>query len=205
MDYNWEEIFKDKSNKELYDIYIGNSTLPKSTIPFAKRELEKRNFDFNDIETNRAAWKLSSLIQEKDFYDSQVSMRKLNFIPLKYYLLTVLILFIVFLFLLPKTHENLYIGFPMLLALSSIFYFSNNYISKKQQEKMDKIQKEKHDLIKKLDIKIENEELLDEESPIVKDIKRERNKNFNRIEIMIYVTIVLTFLLWIVRRLRNYP
>jgi hypothetical protein len=205
MDYNWEEIFKDKSNKDLYDIYIGNSTLPKSTIPLAKRELENRNFDFEDMETNRAAWKLNNLIQEEDFYESQVSMRKLNFIPLKYYLLTVLVLVIVFLFLVPKTHENLFTGFPMLLALVSVFYFSNNYISKKQQEKIDKIKNEKHDLIEKLELDFENEELLDEENPIVKDIKLERNRNFNRIEIMISVTIVLALLLWIVRRMKNFP
>jgi hypothetical protein len=53
MTYNWEKIFQEKSTKELYSIYSGKSMLPDSAIPFAKRELEERKFDFDDDETNK--------------------------------------------------------------------------------------------------------------------------------------------------------
>ena len=48
MSYNWEKIFEKKSTKELFKIYKGNSFLSKDASIYAKKELEKRNFDFNN-------------------------------------------------------------------------------------------------------------------------------------------------------------
>ncbi len=49
MDYNWKEIFKEKSNNELFKIFLGDSYLPEETKKFAKKELLNRNFDFNNM------------------------------------------------------------------------------------------------------------------------------------------------------------
>ena len=200
MDYNWEEIFIDKSNKDLYDIYIGNSTLPKSTIPLAKRELENRNFDFDNMEGNKTAWKLSKLLQEEEF-ELLAGKRKTFLIPFKFYLLAVSLIILVFFFITPRTNDSIYIGFPMLLTLASLFYFSNNYSFKKEQAKKIKRNNEKLELIKKL----EKEELLQKESPVVKDIEREWKKDSKKSNIMIYVTIGIVLIIIILKIIKNYP
>jgi hypothetical protein len=64
MDYDWQEIFKEKTNKELYDIYCGRSGLPVSAVEFAKIELEKRNFNFENIEDLAYEQKFNSLAEE---------------------------------------------------------------------------------------------------------------------------------------------
>lgn len=64
MNYNWKEIFKEKSTKELYEIFCGNSFLPDSSIPFAKTELENRNFDFGDLEYFSNIWHFDALSEE---------------------------------------------------------------------------------------------------------------------------------------------
>jgi len=47
--YNWEEILKGKTSRELYSIYKGLSDLPDSVIPFAKKELENRHSNADHI------------------------------------------------------------------------------------------------------------------------------------------------------------
>ena len=50
MSYNWQKIFKRKSEMELYKIYTGETQLNSEAIKFAKKELQNRNFDFNTID-----------------------------------------------------------------------------------------------------------------------------------------------------------
>jgi amino acid permease len=49
-DYNWEEIFKKKTEKELVDIYIGKSFLDFEAEIYAGLELRNRKYDFSKIE-----------------------------------------------------------------------------------------------------------------------------------------------------------
>lgn len=49
-DYNWEEIFKKKTEKELVDIYTGKSVLGFDAEIYAGLELKIRNYDFNKIQ-----------------------------------------------------------------------------------------------------------------------------------------------------------
>lgn len=198
MYYNWEEIFAEKSNKELYNIYCGNSSLPESTIPFAKKELENRNFDFDNMEVNRAAWRLSSLMDEDAFFESQI--KKLFYIPIKYYLLGVILLIIIFFFIAPRSHDSIYIGFVSFLLIGTIYFFSNNYLFKKQQEEIRKRRKEKLELMKKL----KKKDVLYEHSPIVYDMEREKQKNSRMLERLAYVFIGVTLLLVLFRILINY-
>jgi hypothetical protein len=48
--YNWKEIFRNKDEKELIKIYIGDSNLNFEASIYAGLELKERNFDFNQIE-----------------------------------------------------------------------------------------------------------------------------------------------------------
>jgi len=65
MDYNWTEIFKNKTTRELYDIYLGKSTLGPEQIEYARKELESRNFDFVNLDKQRKKWELERLIEEE--------------------------------------------------------------------------------------------------------------------------------------------
>jgi hypothetical protein len=79
MTYNWEEIFKSKSTKELYFIYIGKSFLPNETIAFARKELENRNFDFRDIEYYKKLWEIENIDEEIQYSEFNHSFR--YFVP----------------------------------------------------------------------------------------------------------------------------
>ena len=65
MKYNWTEIFKNKTDKELYNIYVGESSLGSEAEEFAKLELENRNFNFKNLDKHRKKWELENLIEEE--------------------------------------------------------------------------------------------------------------------------------------------
>jgi len=190
MSYNWEEIFKDKSNKELYDIYLGNTNLPDFTIPFAKQELINRDFDFENIQENKDAWRLTQLINEEDNYASEVRGKKLDYISYKYYFLFVSAIIIIFLIL---KSDKIYIVLLTIL-MSTILLILNNYISIKQKKNKTKIKNEKFKLIEKL----EKMGSLKNESPIFQDIERETKKNKNILQILFFITTGLSLLIWII-------
>ncbi len=65
MSYNWPKIFKEKTDKELYDIYSGKTHLGEDAERFAKIELDSRSFDFNNLEVYFKKWTLEKLIEEE--------------------------------------------------------------------------------------------------------------------------------------------
>lgn len=65
MNYNWTEIFKNKSDKELFYIFSGQSLLDKEASDFAELELRRRDFDLKGIDKYNAKWKLE---KEKEQY-----------------------------------------------------------------------------------------------------------------------------------------
>ncbi|NLF42786.1 MAG: hypothetical protein GX587_08830, partial [Bacteroidales bacterium] len=65
MVYNWEKIFKNKSDKELYEIFLGKRLLNDEAKEYAEKELKQRKFDFSNIEAYKKKWKLEKLIQEE--------------------------------------------------------------------------------------------------------------------------------------------
>ena len=68
MKYNWPEIFKNKSDKELYNIYLGKSLLGVEVVKFARIELESRNFNFENLDKHLLKWELENLIEEEKQY-----------------------------------------------------------------------------------------------------------------------------------------
>jgi hypothetical protein len=93
MSYNWEQIFKEKSTAELYEIYSGRSFLPIETIDFAKRELENRNFNLglnNNLETEI---KLKAIAEEYVYLTNEIikkPYRSLSYFLIEYAILTLL-------------------------------------------------------------------------------------------------------------------
>ncbi|MBN2893081.1 MAG: hypothetical protein JXL97_14525 [Bacteroidales bacterium] len=69
MYYNWEEIFKEKTYKELYAIYCGKTTHDNEAISFAEKELQKRNFDFENSDKQTKKWELENLLKQKEVYN----------------------------------------------------------------------------------------------------------------------------------------
>jgi hypothetical protein len=64
--YNWEEICRKKSDKELYRIYKGKTLLDKEATGYALRELERRDFKFDEIDKYKKKWELEDLIDEAE-------------------------------------------------------------------------------------------------------------------------------------------
>jgi len=78
MTYNWEEIFKSKSDSELYEIFIGKSYLNSEAVDFAKAELLKRDFDFENIEKYQKKRELKRLIDEEQYERKRAKPLNLN-------------------------------------------------------------------------------------------------------------------------------
>lgn len=72
MKYNWTEIFKNKSDEELYNIWLGKSLMGSEVIEFARIELERRNFNFKNLNKHLLKWELENLIEEEKSYTSPV-------------------------------------------------------------------------------------------------------------------------------------
>jgi len=68
MEYNWTEIFSNKTDRELYDIYLGRTSLNSEQRDFARKELENRKFDFKNLDRQRKKWELENLIEEEKSY-----------------------------------------------------------------------------------------------------------------------------------------
>ncbi len=201
MSYNWGKIFENKTNKELYDIVIGRKVLSKEAVKYAKAELENRNFDFDNMEANKAAWEISSLIEEEDYARLEITGRRARHISLKILFLTVTGILIVY-FIVSKFTD---FGFPLEMALffiglSTLFILLNNFQAKKQKQAQEK----RFERIKELKEKLENENLLTKESPIHNEIKRQRIEETKGIKTILYITIgisVIMILIYILNRI----
>jgi len=66
MTYNWEEIFKSKSDKELLQIYQGKTMINGDAIEFAKHELLNRGVDFENLDNYYKRKKIESMLADKD-------------------------------------------------------------------------------------------------------------------------------------------
>jgi len=135
MSYDWEEIVKTKSNKELYDIVVGRKVLSKDAVTFAKAELENRNFDFDNMEANRTAWALSSLLEEEHMAELEITGRKATHLSLRiWFIIQCGICLVYFVFT-----EFLEYDFPIGMViffciLATVFVLLNNYMARRQNQ-----------------------------------------------------------------------
>ncbi len=193
MGYNWEEIFKKKSNEELYKIYSGDSYLPNETIPFAKKELEKRNFNFDSVHASKLGWKLKDLLitQDDEVIDSSLSNELC--ISFGLYLIIITAVTILCLILVKYTFLGDF-GINILLAISlplaTIAVLIHNYLYKRKKLIRERRQREINDISNHL----KDTFVLDYEDPIYNDIKKERNRNRIVLRRISYIAVILFIL-----------
>ena len=186
MSYDWEKIFENKTNKELYDIVIGRKVLSKEAVKYAKTELENRNFDFNNIEANKAAWEISSLIEEEDYARLEITGRRAEHISTKILILIIAVITIIYLILTKSSDFDFPLDMALFfIAISTLFILLNNFQAKKQKQ----AQKKRFEKIKELKEKLENENLLTKDNPIYKEIKRHRIEEAEGIKTFSYIMI----------------
>ena len=199
MEYDWEKIFENKTNKELYDIVTGKTTLPKETRNIAKQELERRNFDFNNMEANKAAWQVSEIIEEEDIANLGIFVRKAKFIPLRIYIL-IIIGIVIFYFLINENAINpmpfnVFIFFNL---LATFLVWLNNFMYKKQSEAHIK-RIEKLNSLKK---ELKESNSLKQDSPIQKEFIRQKKKQFEELKVLLFITGIL-FVAFILVMIQN--
>lgn len=196
MTYDWKKIFENKKNKELYEIYSGNSMLPKETVEYARQELERRNFDFNDIDNNKSAWKLSELIIEAERAEQVLKENQIKIIPYKIlYFLIPAILF-VYIFLLKFLDINLSIYFPIIMTGLTIWYvtFTNRIYSKQREEQNDRLKR-----INEIKEKLEKNVSIEKLEYVNEDIVRNFNENNKNKKILIWILYVFILLILLIK------
>lgn len=184
MSYDWEKIFKEKTTKELLEIYTGHSFLPKSVIPFAKKELKKRNFEFEDTDTEWEVWNLTSMIREENRYQSNEILRRLTRNPLFIYIMVGGDFLVTW----PKHHFLIWLVAAFVLATG--FILISNYEDRKRQKASDKRRKE----IAQLTRKLKNEGVLNNRNSISKETNAEAQKYTQRSYLLRSAIIVAVFI-----------
>ncbi len=199
MGYDWENIFENKTNKELYDIVSGKIVLTKEAKDYAKQELIKRKFDFNNMEGNKAAWEISEIIEEEEIANSEIFLRKASFISLRTYFIIisgiVLSYYLINKFAINPMPFN---AFMFFIALATFFVWLNNFIYKKQQQAhIDRIEK-----FNNLKRKLEEKDLLKENTPIYGELIRHKKKRFKEFKVLQIITVIIlaVFLLIIIAK-----
>ena len=81
MGYNWKKIFKSKTDKELFEISIGNKLLNEQAKKYAEKELKLRGFDFEKIDKYKKKWELERIYEEereesRSFFNRKITSRE---------------------------------------------------------------------------------------------------------------------------------
>ena len=184
MDYNWAEIFENKSDKELYNIYQGKSFLPRSVIPFAEDELKRRGFDFNNLELASETWRLSDIDEELEYLSlrnlekPKVSFRQYLFIVLAVVLFTAIVF--------PKLHQPNILLISLLAGIGflSLLILSINRDYNKRIRQISELIEKKNEILEGItdkegsrkkqqildELAIQNEERIEESKQINKNV-----------------------------------
>ena len=147
MSYNWEKIFKRKTEMELYKIYSGETQLDLEAIKFAKKELDYRKFEFNNIDEFKKQWNIRTKLEEEN--EKHERLRYGIKDSLIYYSLmfsgftTIFLVLMDFRFEYDSLFSNdsesqfflLYIALGLLLIASGIVGFRRNQNRKKKRNK----------------------------------------------------------------------
>ncbi len=150
--YNWQNIFKSKTDKELVEIFIGNSHLDFEAEIYAGIELRKRNYNFILIQEVYDQ-KVSSV--ERDIIES----KNLEFRNSKYFRNQILyfigIILIVFLFISNDfTSDHHFKLYKALIYLGFLIFsiFTAKWSFNRFKLKKEKTLKEKEALLKMLEL-----------------------------------------------------
>lgn len=187
MTYDWEKIFKSKTNKELFDIVSGKVSLSFDAVDFAIAELKRRGVDTNDIEFNNKIWRLTDLISEND--DETIFRKDSIHISLKSYII-IIVGIILFLLSIDKFSDiTISIGTILfLIAIITIIVLIENVsynIRKRNQIKhIEKIKKIQSELLEKTETLKKKKEVLDE-------LKRQKDRTDKDISYLVVIFLLL--------------
>ena len=199
MTYNWEEIFENKSDKELYEIYCGKSLLPEIAIPFAKNELKKRNFNFDNIGLNKESFKLSSLEEEIDYLKLDILRRT----PISFKTYTIIIIgLVIFAIILSKTinleNKALFLSMIGGIVFITFIIIIERFIYKVRVKSLNKLLEKKSIIVEKLSEKVN----LNKKQQILENLTKESNGrikqllSMNKILMIITTAILLLYLVF---------
>lgn len=192
MAYDWKKIFANKTDKELYEIYSGNSFLPHETVEYARQELERRRFDFNDIESSKSAWKLSELLIEAE--SAQQVLEENKILPYRSLYFLIPGIFLAHVVLTMCFNVKIPIYLPILMTGLTLWYviITNTKDSKQREEQTERFKR-----INEIKEKLEKNVPVEKFDYVKKDIARsisENSKN-KKFLIWIFIIFVLLFLL----------
>jgi hypothetical protein len=171
MTYNWPEILKNKTDKELYNIYLGKTFLPKEIQQLSKQVLVSRDFDFNNIKKHKLAWQLANIVEEETYEKIRENRASFLYIKFSHYLVIIIVFLSLSLFIYLLNQESGFISIEFLLICFSVISFGSiitNYLHKKEKAYLSKRETKKRQIIQ--DLKKDN--VLKREAPIVNDILR---------------------------------
>jgi len=191
MGYDWLTIFKNKTNKELYNIVTGKAILPQDAILFAKQELKRRNFDFNNMEANKAGWQISDLIKEEHYAQLEITGRRAKYIHLKILFIIIPAIIVIYYSVIELTKKLILIEMLIFyIAVAIFFVLLNNFIYKKQtQAHLRRIEK-----IKELKEKLDQKNLLKKQSPIYQEFIRHSKEEYKGIKMFMYFAIGISLI-----------
>jgi hypothetical protein len=191
MDYNWEEIFKDKTDKELYKICVGDSFLPASSIPFARKELERRNFDFKNLSIYAEGWKAME-IEEEIAVLKQQSKEDHKLTP-KQYLFTVIGTALVGFLSFYRSSDPWVFALYLAgcIVIVSILFITSNYFYSLKVKKIHSLIEKKEAILKD----ISDKGFVKEKQHILEEIRSQNEKNARESrQVYIWIGIVFTIL-----------
>jgi len=190
MSYNWEKICKNKTNKDLYKIVIGQTVLSKEAVHHAKAELDRRNFDYKKMELNKAAWRLSSLEDNSNLMFESRSVHT----SIQFFLITTAGIILLYCGI---TYFNKIIfsivHLLLLIGGYATIVLIQNFVYRKDQ----KTKKNRRLKIIELTDKLKSENILSSKNAISEDILRNRkiqNIEFNK-SLYLFLVIAILFIL----------
>lgn len=147
MGYNWKEKFKNKSNNELYDIYLGLSYQVDNAMYCAEQELKSRNFDFNKESKDIKKWELENIYKEErdernSFFNRKPSVNHYIIMVFSGLLLTVVSLLNLIFDFIDFLGKNI-LGDKYFLVLIGIVFSIFGYFGYKNRKKIEKERKDK--------------------------------------------------------------
>jgi len=153
MTYTWDDIYKEKTDRELFAIYVNGTIAEKNK---AAEYLTKRGFDFENVQKYKDEWELEKLIKEYQtwktgIYEQITSLDLLPVFPMMNIIAIIVVVGDIIFQLTGNKETNLLQSFYILIGLV-VLEFILIWIYKRREQKRNSIKAR----IKELKDKIKN-------------------------------------------------